>query len=215
MSERAESAVGHQHIAALQQGKNPAHASHVMRPQRRRENLQQQPGAGVEQRQDVGHREAAALGLVARLAEVGCSAATSGMENDEPSIEQDAMAEPESRDLGGRDQDLDHRAEDSLEDGQRGPGAGLAEGQGAGGEGAAGQQGDVGQGRVAVENLDEEPVDNGRSGQEATVAPQVASLAAGVVDEVATELGGEVLPEGVGGVGIRRCIAGPPGPWWG
>src|SRR5512135_2053845 len=50
MSERAESAVGHQHIAALQQGKNPAHASHVMRPQRRRENLQQQPGAGVEQR---------------------------------------------------------------------------------------------------------------------------------------------------------------------
>src|SRR5208337_5459699 len=63
----------------------------------------------------------------------------------------------------------------------------------------AGQQGDVGQGRVAVENLDEEPVDNGRWGQEATVAPRVACLAAGVVDEVATELGGEVLPEGVEG----------------
>jgi hypothetical protein len=57
----------------------------------------------------------------------------------------------------------------------------------------------MGQGRVAVENLDEKPVDNGRWGQEATVAPRVACLAAGVVDEVATELGGEVLPEGVEG----------------
>ena len=36
-------------------------------------------------------------------------------------LQQDAMAEPESRDLGGRDQDLDHRAEDGLEDGQREP----------------------------------------------------------------------------------------------
>ena len=168
-----------------------------MRPQRRRENLQQQPGAGVEQRQDVGHREAAALGLVARLAEVGLQRGDIGHGERRAVDQQDAMAEPESRDLGGRDQDLDHRAEDGLEDGQREPGAGLAEG--AGGEGAAGQQGDVGQGRVAVENLDEEPVDNGRWGQEATVAPRVACLAAGVVDEVATELGGEVLPEGVEG----------------
>src|SRR5271165_1368493 len=123
------------------------------------------------------------------------------------------MAEPESRDLGGRDQDLDHRAEDGLEDGQREPGAGLAEG--AGGEGAAGQQGDVGQGRVAVEHLDEEPVDNGRWGQEATVAPRVACLAAGVVDEVATELGGEVLPEGVEGGRNPSMHRGAPGPRWG
>ena len=121
MSERAESAVGHQHIAALQQGKNPAHASHVMRPQRRRENLQQQPGAGVEQRQDVGHREAAALGLVARLAEVGLQRGDIGHGERRAVDQQDAMAEPESRDLGGRDQDLDHRAEDGLEDGQREP----------------------------------------------------------------------------------------------
>ena len=57
-----------------------------MRPQRRRDDLQQQPGAGVEEGQDVGHREAAALGLVARLAEVGLQFRVSGMENDEPSI---------------------------------------------------------------------------------------------------------------------------------
>src|SRR5208337_4409563 len=74
--------------------------------------------------------------------------------------------------------------------------------EGAGGEGAAGQQGDVGQGRVAVENLDEEPVDNGRWGQEATVAPRVACLAARSCLRVLRV------------VEIRRCIAGPPGPWW-
>ena len=39
-----------------------------------------------------------------------------------------------------------------------------------------------------------EKLDNGRWGQRVTVAPRVACLAAGVVDEVATELGGEVLP---------------------
>ena len=38
-----------------------------MRSQWRGDDLQQQPGAGVEQRQDVGHREAAAFGLVAGL----------------------------------------------------------------------------------------------------------------------------------------------------
>ena len=73
MRERAETAVGHQDIAGAT-GEGRRDASDVMRPQRRRD-LQEQPGAGVEQRQDVGHREAAALRLVARLAEVGCSAA--------------------------------------------------------------------------------------------------------------------------------------------
>ena len=123
------------------------------------------------------------------------------------------MAEPESRDLGGRDQDLDHRAEDGLEDGQREPGAGLAEG--AGGEGEAGQQGDVGQGRVAVEHLDEEPVDNGRWGRRGNVShhewpawrqawwmksqPSLAARSCLRVLRV---------------VEIRRCIAGPPVPWW-
>ena len=71
VGKRAEAAVGHQDIAGPEQGKDSVDAGHVMRPQRRREDLQEQPGAGVEQRQDVGHREAAAFGLVARLAEVG------------------------------------------------------------------------------------------------------------------------------------------------
>ena len=119
------------------------------------------------------------------------------MENDEPSISKTRWPNQSPATSVAGTRILTTAQEDGLEDGRREPGAGLAEG--AGGEGAAGQQGDVGQGRVAVENLDEEPVDNGRWGQEATVAPRVACLAAGVVDEVATELGGEVLPEVVEG----------------
>src|SRR5208337_5254725 len=60
-------------------------------------------------------------------------------------------------------------AEDGLEDGQRESGAGQAEG--AAGEGAASQQGDMCQGGVAVEDLNEEPVDDGRRSQETAIAP--------------------------------------------
>ena len=166
-----------------------------MRPQRRRGDLQQQAGAGVEQGQDVGHREATPLGLVARLAEVGLQRRGIGHGERRAVDQQDPMAEPESGRLGGRDQDLDDLAEDRLEDGQWEPATGLAEGGGR--EGSAGHQGDVGQGGVAVEDLDEEPVDDGRRGQEATIAPGMPGSSASRVDEVAAELGGEVLSEGV------------------
>ena len=119
------------------------------------------------------------------------------MDNDEPSISKTRWPNQSPATSVAGTRILTTARRTVWRSGKREPGAGLAEG--AGGEGKAGQQGDVGQGRVAVENLDEEPVDNGRWGQEATVAPRVACLAAGVVDEVATELGGEVLPEGVEG----------------
>jgi hypothetical protein len=91
------------------------------------------------------------------------------MENDEPSTRKGAMAAPSTHRLGRGDQCLDHFAEDGSEDGQRESGAGLAEG--AGGEGAASQQGDMCQGGVAVEDLNEEPVDDGRRSQETAIAP--------------------------------------------
>ena len=97
-----------------------------------------------------------------------CSAGVSGMENDEPSTRKVRWPQPEADRLGGGDQALDHLAEDGPEDGQRERGTGLAEG--GRGEGAAGQQRDVGQGGVAVEDLDEEPVDDGRRGQEAAIS---------------------------------------------
>ena len=55
MGERAEAAIGHQDIADSQEGQDRGDAGQVMRPQRRRADLQQQPGAGVEEGQDVGH----------------------------------------------------------------------------------------------------------------------------------------------------------------
>ena len=105
------------------------------------------------------------------------------------------MAEPERRDFGGRDQDLDHLAEDGPEDGQRQWGTCLAEG--GCGEGSASHQGDVNRGRVAMEDLNEEPANDGRRSQEAAIAPGVTGGSASGVDEVAAELGGEVLSEGL------------------
>jgi hypothetical protein len=55
--------------------------------------------------------------------------------------------------------------------------------------------GDVGQGGIAVKDLDEEPVDDGRWGQEAAIAPGVSDGLAGRMDEIDAELGGEVLPD--------------------
>src|SRR5262249_34915485 len=71
--------------------------------------------------------------------------------------------------------------------------------EGAGGEGAAGQERDMGQGGVAVEDLDEEPVDDGRRSQQAGVAPGVSGGAAGGQDDVVAEPGGEVLSQGAEG----------------
>ena len=50
---------------------------------------------------------------------------------------------------------------------------------------------------VAVEDLDEEPVDDGRRGQEAGVAPGVSGGATGGEDDVVAEPGGEVLSQRV------------------
>jgi hypothetical protein len=68
-------------------------------------------------------------------------------------------------------------------------------------ERATGQERDVGQGGVAVEDLDDEPAEDGDGGQQA-VAPAVLGLAAGVVDGGLVETGVDVLPESSqGGIG--------------
>ena len=107
-----------------------------------RETQQQPVPAGRRS----GHREERRC----RLAE-GSSAATSGMENDEPSIaERWPNRVPRPR---WRDQDST-AARRTVWKTATGAGAGWQKAQaGEGGRPA----GDVGQGRVAVENLDEEP----------------------------------------------------------
>src|SRR6516225_7103655 len=115
------------------------------------------------------------------------------------------MAAPAVDRLGVGDQRVDEVAEQGAEDSQGEPGPGLAEG--AGGEGAAGQKRDMGQGGVAVEDLDEEPVNDRRRGQEAGVAPGVSGSAAGGADDVVAEPGGEVLSERAEGVRNRVLAA--------
>src|SRR5271167_3922553 len=105
------------------------------------------------------------------------------------------MAAPSAHRLGVGEEGLGYAAEYGLEHGQGEPTTGLA--KGGGGEGAAGQQRDVGQGGIAIENLDQEPVDDGRRGQQTARAPGVSGRAAGGVDEVVLKLGGNVLPESV------------------
>jgi len=48
MGKRAEAAVSHQDVAGHEQRKDSKDAGHVMRPQRRRDDLQEEAGAGVE-----------------------------------------------------------------------------------------------------------------------------------------------------------------------
>ena len=83
--------------------------------------------------------------------------------------------------------------EHGAEDGQGQPGAGLAVGRL--GEGAAGLEGDVREGRVAVEDLDDEPEDGREGGQPGIAAPAVPELLAEVADGRLVEVGAEVLPE--------------------
>lgn len=105
------------------------------------------------------------------------------------------MATPAAGRLGVRDHGPNQVAKDGLEDGQGEPGASHAEGGVA--EGTPGQERDVSQGGVAMENLDEEPVDGRDRGQQGRVAPGVAGGQTGVANHVVAEGGGDVLPEPV------------------
>jgi hypothetical protein len=98
--------------------------------------------------------------------------------------------------MGVRGEGLDQGAEHGPEDPQWQARPGLVVRRA--GEGAVGHQGHVVEGRVAVEHLEGEPVDDGGGGQEA-VAPGVPGLSAGGVDGVAVESAGEVLPQGAEG----------------
>ena len=70
MGERAETAVAQQHIVLAKLGMELCHPGHVVRAQRCGQDLDEHPRADVEQRQKMGHGEAAAGLLAAGLAEV-------------------------------------------------------------------------------------------------------------------------------------------------
>ena len=126
-----------------------------------------------------------------------CNAGVSGMENDEPSTRK--VRWPRQRPIasvsGIRARTISRRTARKTARGSRARAWQKAEAVKA----RPASKRDVGQGGVAVEDLDEEPVDDGRRGQEAGVTPGVSGGAAGGEDEVVAEPGGEVLSQGVEG----------------
>jgi hypothetical protein len=102
-----------------------AQTRHLMRAQGRGDDVHQQAGPGVEQGQDLGHREPAALGLGGRLAELGLEFASVGHRDGGAVDEPGAMPSPGALGAGLRKQRLDQFAEHAAEDGQGQPGASL------------------------------------------------------------------------------------------
>jgi hypothetical protein len=207
---RAEAAVPHQDVAPLEVGVDAADARHLVGAQRGGEDLQQRPGAGVEQGQDPGHREAAPGLGPARGAEVGPQFGRIGHRERGAVDQERAVAVPGALHAGVRDEGLGQATKDGPVDRQREAGSRLAERGVA--ERAAGHQRDVGQGGVAVQHLDEEPAEDGDGSQQA-VAPAVADASAGVVDGGLVEAGGEVLPEATQGGEDPEVHRGPPARW--
>jgi hypothetical protein len=181
----------------------------VVRPQRRRDDVQQQARPGVEQRQDLGDGEAAAGGLAAGLTEVPLQFGRVGHGERRAVDEEGPMPAPAALDLGPGDEGADDASEHGAEDGQRQPGAGLAVGRL--GEGAAGLERDVRQGRIAVEDLEDEPEEDGEWGQEGIATPAVPESRAEVADGRLVEVGTEILPETVQCAMNPLRHRGPPG----
>jgi hypothetical protein len=192
VQEGAEPAVPHQDVAGPEVGMDVPDPCHLVGPQRRREDLQQQPGAGVAPGPDPGHREAAPGPGPSRGPEVGPQLGRVGHRERRAIDQERPGAAPGALRPGLRDEAPVEAAEHGPVDRQREPCPRLAEGRV--GERAAGHQRDVVQGGVAVEDLDDEPAEDGDGGQEA-VAPAVPGVAAGVVDGGLVEAGGEILPE--------------------
>jgi hypothetical protein len=102
------------------------------------------------------------------------------------------MPTPEALGLGLGDQRLDQAVEHDLKDGQRQEGACQAVGRA--GEKAAAEASDMFQGGVAVQNLEDEPVDD-RDGVEEALTPGVPGLAARGLDGIGFEAVSDILPQ--------------------
>jgi len=155
-------------------------------------DLQQQTRPGVEQRRELGDGEAAAARQAAGLAEVPLQFRRVGHGERRAVDQEGPMPAPEAF-RGRGDEAADYKAEHCAEDSQGQPGAGLAGGRL--GEGAAGLEREVRQGRIAMEDLDDEPEDEGEGTQEGIAAPAMPELVAERADGRLVEVGPEVLPK--------------------
>ena len=193
----AEGAVPQADVAGLQRRVELHGLRHVVGAQRGAQDLPEQPGAGVEQDQQVSHREPAAGTLVARLAELLLQLGGVGHRAARAVHDEDAMAPPAAivvaaRPADARQQSFGQAAKQPLEDPQREPLARLAEGRA--GERLAAAAGHVVERGILIEDLEHEQMDR-IGGVEEPILPGVVLLATGVVDGLLAEERGDILPD--------------------
>jgi hypothetical protein len=191
MGERAEPAVTQEDVVLAKLGMDLRHSGHVMGAQRGGQDLHEHPRTDMEQRQKMGHGEAAARLLRARLAKVLLKFRCVGHGEARAVGDEHAMPMPGPGivDLGS--EPCSHAAEQLLEQphGQAAPTLAIGRVR----EGKAADSNQMIDGGIAMEDLGEEQVDE-RDGVEQTVAPGVIDLAAGVEDLRSIELlGGGLL----------------------
>ena len=185
MRERTEAAVAQQHIVFMKLRMDLRHPGHVVGVQRAGQGLQEHPRADVEQRQQMGHGEAAAGLLAAGLAEVLAEFGHVGHGETRAVDDEHPMPVPAPGVVDDGREPLGDAAEQLLEQRQRQATARLTVGRG--GEFESAESDQMIDGRVAVEDLAEKQVNDG-DGVKQTGAPSVADLAAGVEDHRSVEL---------------------------
>ena len=194
MSIGAEPSISQHDVAGLQLPGDRRGLGHLVSPQRGRGRPEQHPGGEVEERQPLGHGEAAALLLATGLAEVTLQLGHVGHREARPVNDPDPVPEPSRTGRVGGSEGGGGRLQERVVDGQWEPFASLT--VGAVGEGPDAEMDDMANGGVAVEDLEQEEIDGGRGVEDAS-PPRVAGLTAGRFDGFSGQAGGDVLAQSV------------------
>src|SRR5579884_3802006 len=183
MRERAEAAIADEDVAFAQLGMDCLDLRHVVRPQRRGDQAQQQAGGRIEERQQVHDREAAARLLGAGLAKSFLQLGRIGRGGAGAVDQKGAVAAPEG--VGGRlRQAITNQKHEALEQGERQSASCLAIRLAAAVHAAEARY--MIAGRVAVQDLQEEEM-NGSGWIENAFAPAMFEGAAQIVDRSGRE----------------------------
>jgi hypothetical protein len=202
----AEGPVADQDVAGPQRRVQGGGVGRVVAAQRQGQGPPQQAGRVVEEGHQVGRREAAAGRLAAGLAEMPLQLRRIRHREPRAVEEEQAVAFPAAAG-GPRQVGTDRVGDPALQGGeerQREPGPGLAVGRGV--DRGAAEVAEVGAGGVAVQDLPQEEA-GGDDRAELALAPPVAGLLAGLVDEGVGDVGGEVILD------VADCLLDSSHPW--
>jgi hypothetical protein len=171
----AEGAVANKDVAFLQLGMKMGDLVHVVCSQRRRQDFEEEAGAGVKECEQVGHGKAATRPLVSRLAEFALQFGSIGHAEAGAVNVESSMASPAAMVVHRRAEGRPNALQQCLQDFQRETAASPAIGGLT--ENAVGEVFEPGDGEVAVEDLDDKEV-NGRDRIQDAPAKVVAGFAA-------------------------------------